>query len=204
MPSRSAWFAEAVPNVPVWDCFVRLFHWGTASLVLVAFLTTDGPRWLHEDSGYAVLVLVAARILWGLVGTRHARFVSFLWGPRAVLRYLTLLRAGRAPHYLGHNPAGAVMVFALLGLLLFVSGSGWLSQTDAYFGLPWLDHLHHVSGDLLLGLIGVHLAGVAASSWLHRENLVLAMITGRKRRHLTGSQVQHEHGAAAIAPRGSH
>jgi cytochrome b len=97
-----------------------------------------------------------------------------------VLRYLTLLQAGRAPRHLGHNPAGGAMIVALLGLLIIVSISGWLSQTDAYFGVPWVDHLHHISAYLLLGLIGLHVVGVIISSWLHRENLVLAMITGRK------------------------
>ena len=84
------------PTVPVWDRFVRLFHWSLASLVLLAFLTTDDARWLHEFAGYAVLALLAARIVWGVVGTRHALFISFLAaGPRAVLRYLALLRDGR-------------------------------------------------------------------------------------------------------------
>jgi cytochrome b len=180
MRSRSAWFAVDEPTVPVWDRFVRLFHWCTAGLVLLAFLTTDDARWLHEFAGYAVLVLIVARGVWGIVGTRHALFISFIAGPRAVLRYLTLLQAGRAPRHLGHNPAGGAMIVALLGLLIIVSISGWLSQTDAYFGVPWVDHLHHISAYLLLGLIGLHVVGVIISSWLHRENLVLAMITGRK------------------------
>jgi cytochrome b len=72
------------------------------------------------------------------------------------------------------------MIVALLVLLIIVSVSGWLSQTDAYFGVPWVDHLHHILAHLLLGLIGLHVAGVIISSWLHRENLVLAMITGHK------------------------
>ena len=164
MQSRSAWFAAAEPTVPVWDRFVRLFHWSMAALVLLAFLTTDDGRWLHELAGYGVLVLIAARLAWGFIGSRHARFASFVAGPRAVLRYLLLLRNGRVPHYLGHNPAGGAMIVALLLLLAIVSGSGWLSETDAYFGVPWVDHLHHVSAHLLLGLIGLHVAGVIVSS----------------------------------------
>lgn len=202
MPSRATAFFEAVPTVPVWDRFVRLFHWATAILVLIAFLTTDDLRWLHEDAGYAVLALVAARIVWGIIGGRHARFVTFVRGPRDVLYYLTLLRVGRAPRYLGHNPAGGLMIVALLGLLVIVAGSGWLSETNAYFGVPWVDHLHHVSTHLLLVLIGVHVVGVVASSWLHRENLVSAMITGRKRRKPGApAQVQLKHGAATFASR---
>lgn len=203
MRSRSAWLAADEPTVPVWDRFVRLFHWSTASLVLIAFLTTDDARWLHELAGYLVLVLIAARLAWGLIGTRHALFISFVAGPRAVLRYLVLLRAGRAPRYIGHNPAGGAMILALLLLLTIVAGSGWLSETDAYFGVPWVDHLHHYSAHLLLVFVGLHVAGAVVSSWLHRENLVLAMITGRKRSTM-GSEFQHEHPATAVAPRGSH
>ncbi len=204
MPSRLAWFAAAEPTIPVWDRFVRLFHWITAGLVLTAFLTTDDARQLHEYAGYLVLVMIAARMFWGIYGTRYALFVSFVAGPRAVCRYLSLLRNGRAPRHVGHNPAGGMMILALLVLLAVVSGSGWLSETDAFFGVPWVDHLHHVSAHLLLGLIGLHVAGVIVSSWLHQENLVLAMITGRKPVGSgVGAEFQREHRATAISPHGS-
>jgi cytochrome b len=200
MPSRSAWLAADEPTIPVWDRVVLLFHWSTVSLVLVAFFTTDDARWLHEATGYAVLALLALRIIWGIIGTRHALFVSFLAGPRAVLRYVLLLYEGRAPRYVGHNPAGGAMIAVLLVLLGIVAGSGWLSETDTYFGVPWVDHLHHISAHLLLVLIGLHLAGVFVSSWLHQENLVLAMITGRKpARSAERSEFQLERAAAAVA-----
>ena len=182
---------------------MRSFHWSTASLVLVAFLTTDDARWLHQAAGYAVLALLALRLVWGVIGTRHALFISFLVGPHAVLRYLRLLYDGRAPRYVGHNPAGGAMIALLLVLLAVVSGSGWLSETDAYFGVPWVDHLHHVSAHLLLVLIGVHLAGVLLSSWLHQENLVLAMITGRKYAR-SAPEPQLERGPATVASHDLH
>ena len=191
------------PSVPVWDRFVRLFHWGTTSLVLVAYLTTDDMRWLHEAAGYAVLVLLSLRLLWGVFGTRHALFISFLVGPRTVLRYLRLLLDGHAPRYVGHNPAGGMMIVLLMVMLAIVSGSGWLSETDAYFGVPWVDHLHHISAHLLLVLIGVHLAGVAISSWLHQENLVQAMITGRKRAR-SAAELQLERSPTAVASHDLH
>lgn len=173
---------------------------------MLAFLTTDDARPLHEFAGYAVLVLVVARLVWGIVGTQHALFISFIAGPRAVLRYLVLLRYGRAPRHLGHNPAGGAMIVALLALLTIVAGSGWLSETDAYFGVPWVDHLHHISAHLLIGLVGLHVAGVIVSSWLHRENLVLAMITGRKPAGASGvgAKLERESRAPAIARHGSH
>jgi cytochrome b len=193
------------PTILVWDRFIRLFHWTAASLVLIAFLTTDDARSLHEAAGYAVLVLIMARCVWGLYGTRYALFVSFIAGPHAVLRYLMLLRDGRAPRHIGHNPAGSVMIVALLILLAIVSGSGWLSETDAYFGVPWVDHLHHISAHLLLGLVGLHVAGVIVVSWLHRENLVLAMITGRKFADSgVGAEFEGKHRAATVAPRHLH
>ena len=205
MPSRTAWFPVDEPTMPVWDRFVRLFHWLTASLVLIAFLTTDDARWLHEYAGYAVLAMIAARLVWGIYGTRYALFVSFIVGPRAVWRYLMLLRDGRAPRHIGHNPAGGMMIVALLILLTIVAGSGWLSETDAFFGVPWVDHLHHISAHLLLGLIGLHIAGVIVSSWLHRENLVLAMITGRKPLSSgIGAEFERERSPAAVAPHHPH
>lgn len=180
MQNRSAWIDAYDATVPVWDRFVRVFHWGMAILVLIAYLTTDDGRTLHHLAGYGVLALVAARVVWGVIGPRHARFASFVKGPGTVLRYLRQLHQGRAPRHLGHNPAGGAMIVAMLVLLAVVASSGWLSETNAFFGVPWVDHLHHMSAHLLLVLIGLHLVGVVISSLLHRENLPLAMLTGRK------------------------
>jgi cytochrome b len=166
-------------EVRVWDMFVRLFHWGAVALFAAAFLSPD-EKWLHEPLGYLLLVLVMARIIWGFIGTAHARFTGFVASPAAVLRYLRLLREGRAPRHLGHNPAGGAMIVLLLAMLVLVAGSGWMTETDRWFGVPWVDHLHHISAKVLLLLVGVHVAGVVVSSALHGENLVRAMITGRK------------------------
>jgi cytochrome b len=167
-------------RIRVWDPLVRGFHWAVVALVVITFLSEDA-RALHEGSGYVVIGLVLARLAWGVVGTRHARFADFLAGPGTVLAYLRALRHGGARRYLGHNPAGGAMIVALLLTLLATALSGWLSETDAYFGVMWVSDFHRVAADVLLGLIGLHLAGVAVSSLLHRENLVAAMITGRKR-----------------------
>jgi cytochrome b len=180
-------------QVPVWDLFVRVFHWMMVALVATAFLSPD-KKSLHEPVGYAVLGLVLARLAWGIIGTRHARFSDFVARPATVLAYLKALRRGAAQRYLGHNPAGGAMILALLGTLVIVTVSGWLSETDRFFGVDWVSLLHHVSAHLLLLLIGGHLLGVIVSSVLHGENLVVAMITGRKSVRLEG---EHESGTAA-------
>ncbi len=166
-------------TIPVWDRFVRVFHWSTVTLFATVFLTAH-VQWIHQPLAYVILVLVLARIAWGFIGSRHARFRDFVRHPRTVRAYLEDLRHGRARRYLGHNPAGGAMVVAILFMLLVVIGSGWLSETNRFYGVPWVDHLHHISAHLLLLMIGVHVAGVIVSSVLHRENLVRAMITGRK------------------------
>lgn len=178
-------------QIPVWDWFVRVFHWATVALVATAFLATDDKS-IHEPVGYIVLALVVARLVWGVVGGRHARFSDFVTGPATVLRYLRDLARGRARRFIGHNPAGGVMVLALLGLLLVVTVSGWLSETDRFFGVEWISNLHHLSAWLLLLLIVCHLAGVFVGSVLHGEKLILAMLTGRKPARLEG----HDKGGA--------
>jgi cytochrome b len=177
--------------VAVWDGFVRAFHWGAVALVAIAFLSPDDKS-VHEPIGYAVLALVAARLAWGVFGSRHARFGDFVVAPATVIRYLRALGIGRARRYLGHNPAGGMMVLALLGVLLVATLSGWLSETDRFFGVEWVSTLHSASTDVLLGLVVCHVGGVAVSSLLHGENLIGAMVTGRKAR-----QLDYEAGAAA-------
>lgn len=167
-------------TVKVWDILVRIFHWSFAACFAGAWLTAESERWrdVHVTLGYAMLGLVAFRLLWGLVGPRHARFSSFVRGPAAVARYLRSLVAGRPEHHLGHNPAGAVAIVLLLAAALAAIASGWAVYND--WGGEWLEETHEFLAGAMLALVGVHLAGVAVASWLHRENLVRAMLTGRK------------------------
>lgn len=181
-------------QIKVWDPFVRLFHWGVVALVAAAFLTQDSHA-LHIPVGYAVLVLVGLRVVWGFVGTRHARFADFVTGPRSVVDYLQSLRTGHPRRYLGHNPAGGAMVIGLILLLLATAGTGWLSTTDMFFGNDLVSGLHSGLASVLVAVAGVHVLGVVASSFLHRENLVRAMLTGRKPADLPG-ETEHEDGPA--------
>jgi cytochrome b len=172
---------DRLAPVLVWDLPVRLFHWAMAGCFAGAWLTSESERWhlLHTTLGYTLAGLVAFRLLWGVVGTRHARFSSFVRGPRAVLGYLRSLPTGRPQHFVGHNPAGALAIVALLGLGLAVVATGWANEQDL---LPakWLHEVHEAAASLMLGVVGVHVVGVVLGSWLHRENLVRAMWTGRK------------------------
>ena len=164
----------------VWDAPVRVFHWLMVASFAGAWLTAESERWrlLHVTLGYTMAGLVAFRILWGLVGTRHARFSSFVRGPAAAARYLGAMLRGRPERYAGHNPAGALAIVALLGLALAVTFSGWATFNE--FGGGWLEDAHETAAGLMLAVVGVHVAGVMLGSWLHREILVAAMIDGRK------------------------
>jgi len=172
--------AAAARRVLVWDAPVRVFHWLMVLSFAGAYLTAESERWrlAHVTLGYTLAGLVAFRILWGLVGTRHARFASFVRGPGAIARYLGSLLRGRPEHHSGHNPAGALAIVALVLLALAVSASGWATYQD--IGGHWLEEAHEAAASLMLAVVGVHVAGVVVGSWLHRENLVRSMVTGRK------------------------
>ena len=167
-------------SILVWDAPVRVFHWLLAACFIGAFVTAESERWrlLHVTLGYTVGGLVVFRLLWGLLGTRYARFRSFVRGPRAVKAYLLSLWRGQASHSVGHNPAGALAIVGLLAAALVLVASGWATFHD--LGGGWLEVLHEGVANAMLALVAVHVVGVAVSSRLHHENLVRAMVTGRK------------------------
>ena len=184
MNTESAFRADAQPaasaRVLVWDAPVRVFHWLLVLSFAGAWLTAESERWrmVHVTLGYTMAGLVAFRVLWGLFGTRHARFTDFVRGPAAVAAYLKSLLRGRPEHHAGHNPAGALAIVALLLLAIAVPATGWALFND--LGGEWLENVHEGVANAMLALVAVHVAAVAIGSWLHRENLVAAMITGRK------------------------
>jgi cytochrome b len=172
----------AVPpaTVKVWDLFVRLFHWSLVGLFVVAYATGDEVERVHIAAGYAVAALLALRIIWGFVGPRRARFRSFVRPPREVLAYLCNVVLFKAPRHLGHNPAGGMMIIALTGMLAATCVTGYMMTTDAYWGAKWVEETHEVLANATVGLIALHVLGVLVASFQHRENLVKAMVTGRK------------------------
>jgi cytochrome b len=167
-------------RILVWDVPTRVFHWLQALSFGAAYLTAFSERLrnYHVALGYILLGLLVFRLLWGLVGTRYARFGSFLFNPKEIVVYLSAMVKGKPAHYLGHNPAGSVSVWLLLALGLFICVTGVLALQDDASDL--VVDLHGLATNVMLGVIALHLIGVLASSILHRENLVRAMFTGLK------------------------
>ena len=179
-------------TVKVWDPLVRLFHWALVVAVGVAYFTQEQDYERHILSGYIVLGLVLFRACWGVIGSRHARFSDFVYLPATTLSYLRDMVYLKAPRHLGHNPAGGWMVIALLSCLLCLTLSGIgldaaenragpLAFTRLFLYTDTILAVHEYATWLLLALVPLHVLGVLLSSLMHRENLVLAMITGKKR-----------------------
>jgi cytochrome b len=164
----------------VWDAPVRLLHWLLVAAIAAAWITSGSTGPLHAWIGYAALALIGARLVWGFAGSAHARFADFVKPPRAVAVYLRRVAAGDAPRHLGHNPAGGAMVLALLSGVALVAISGWALGTDLLWGYAWPVRVHTALAWSLAALIVLHVAGVALTSWQHRENLVAAMVHGDK------------------------
>ena len=189
-------------EVRVWDPFVRVFHWLLAATVLIDWFT-DEPRWMHIWLGYLAAVLVVLRVAWGFIGPEPARFASFVRGPTEVLGYLGGLVRFSSRRYLGHSPAGGAMVVALLFMVAATVATGFvnLAQDEGAGPLagviakverpprvpgqrrpPLLSkQVHETVANITLLLVVLHLGGVALASVAHKENLVAAMFTGRKR-----------------------
>ena len=182
---------RGIATVKVWDPLIRIFHWSLVLFFFVAFASEDSES-LHYWSGYIVAILIGFRLIWGLLGTRHARFVNFVKSPSTMLRYAKSMLSLRVSHYQGHNPLAAAMVVTLLFNIAMISLTGMLLIADqglgplagtfiAPLGGEWLEDIHEFFAEFTLLLIGVHVIGVLMSSLLESENLVKAMITGRKR-----------------------
>ena len=163
----------------VWDPLVRLFHWVLVGAFATAWFERSEAS-IHQTAGKTVLVLIVLRTAWGLIGPASARFDTFVKGPVTTLRYVFSIFRGKPEHYPGHNPAGAAMIGALLLSLVTTAASGVLMTTTAFWGGEWIEWVHGTAATLTVFLIAGHLLGVIAACFQHRENLPLAMVTGRK------------------------
>lgn len=195
----------------IWDLPTRVFHWSLVCCFVGAWLTSESDTWLsvHVFLGYLMLGLVGFRVVWGLVGTHHARFSSFWFGPRAALTYLRQVLAHQAARHVGHNPTGSLAIYLLLLLAVVVGATGvftlggeeqqgaaasWLSFSQG----RWAKKLHEGSAIAMLLLVLGHLAGVVVESLQHRENLARAMLTGTKLADADSPKVRPHAAVAAV------
>lgn len=206
-------------TVSVWDPFVRIAHWTLVVAFFTAYLTENDFLTQHVWAGYVVGIVVLSRIIWGVIGTKHARFSDFIYPPKQIFGYLKGLVSRKAQHYTGHNPAGGAMVIVLLlslsgtvytGLALYAveKNAGPLasqfaanhkSMPDVFIisiatahengetesmgnkqGEEFWEGLHEFFANFTLLLVALHIGGVLLSSYFDQENLIKAMITGRK------------------------
>lgn len=168
-------------TVKVWDPLIRLFHWSLVVSFAIAWLTADQWDALHEWAGYAAAALIGFRLLWGLAGPHYARFTQFIRSPRAALDYVQASIRGDEPRYVGHNPAGAIMIIALIVAMAGTALTGWMYTLDVFWGVEWVEETHEMLASLMLIMVSIHVAGVLFASLRHKENLVRSMIDGRKR-----------------------
>ena len=186
---------EDVSRVKIWDIGTRLFHWALVICVVAAWcLGKFGPNvmTMHFYFGYAVIALLVFRIVWGLVGPAPARFSSFLFGPGPTLRYMATLNDRKPSHWPGHNPVGALSVFALLGILFVQVSTGLFADPDDYVNVGPLasmvssetnrtaTQIHNLFASVILLFVLLHVGTIAFYKCYKGENLVTPMITGWK------------------------
>lgn len=182
-------------QIKVWDPVVRTFHWVLVAAFAVVFITEDDFLTLHVWAGYTIGAAIAVRLLWGFIGTRHARFTDFVTSPRNAMQYVKDTLLLRARRYIGHNPAGGLMIVALLisltlsvvtGIALYGAEeqAGPMASLFIGSGERWedaLEEVHEFFSNFTLLLVVIHLGGVLIESLVHKENLVASMINGFKR-----------------------
>ncbi|MDH3354062.1 MAG: cytochrome b/b6 domain-containing protein [Chromatiales bacterium] len=183
-----------IEQVKVWDILIRVFHWTLVTSFTVAYITEDDWLTLHSFAGYTIGSLILFRIIWGVIGTRYARFSHFVFSRKTTISYLKDIAAFNPKRYLGHNPAGGAMVIALLLSLIATVTTGLSVYGANEFSGPlvefWagsssftgsvLKELHEFFANFTLLLVIAHVAGVILASFQHGENLVLSMFTGKK------------------------
>lgn len=195
MSEQTSNLPEGVETVRLWDPALRLFHWALVVCVVTAWvLGRFGPNimTLHFYLGYAVIGLLAFRILWGLFGPVAARFSHFLFGPRTTLAYVSKITKREPSYWPGHNPVGALSVFALLAILIFQVTTGLFSDPEDYINVgPLAGQVssdmnrlatgwHYRGGFVILALVAAHLGAIGFYKLWKREDLIRPMITGWK------------------------
>jgi len=184
-----------IQQTKVWDIFIRIFHWSLLATFVITYLTEDDFPSLHVNAGYAMMALIVMRLIWGFIGSYHARFSSFVVKPSNVIEYMKEVVQFRSKRYLGHNPAGGAMVIALLISLSMTLLFGLLTYGATEFSGPLaglvsgvneslaniFEELHEFFANFTVFLVILHVFGVAVASFQHGENLIKSMFTGYKR-----------------------
>jgi len=183
-----------IQQIKVWDIFIRAFHWSLLATFTISYITEDNFPTLHIYSGYTMMALIALRLIWGFIGSKHARFSNFVVRPDAAIKYMKEVVQFRAKRYMGHNPAGGMMVIALLISLSMTLLFGLLTYGASEFSGPLagivsgvselsaniFEELHEFFANFTLFLVVLHVIGVAIASLQHKENLVKSMVNGYK------------------------
>lgn len=164
----------------IWDPLVRLFHWTLVIAFAANAFFTDDESSLHEYVGYVVIGLVAIRLVWGVIGSKHARFADFFPTPAAVLAQISDIATGRRSVHLGHTPLGALMILNLLATLAAIGATGYLMTTNAFWGVEWVEETHEALVIWAEISIVAHVAAVIFESLRTGVNLPRAMVTGVK------------------------
>ena len=188
-------------SIKVWDILVRLFHWSLVLGFIIAYLTEDDYLTPHVYAGYFIIVLLAIRLIWGLIGTQYARFSDFIYSPSTIKQFIKDTLQFKAKRYIGHNPAGGAMVILMMLSLIVttITGMAVYAAEDqsgplvdllgqvSHFWEEAFEEVHELFSNFTLLLILIHVSGVVFESLMHRENLVKSMITGVKSRDKNGN-----------------
>lgn len=187
--------AARLAKIPVWDVPTRLFHWSLAALIVSAYVTRnyfdDPALYWHRINGYVIIAVLLFRLFWGFCGPATARFASFRPAPRAAWHYALAFARGRKLHYLGHNPLGGLLIWAMLLAVAGQASAGLFTSDDSFAEGPlaesvssrwgaWFSVIHAKGFKVILVLVGLHIASNLAYQFLFRDPLITAMITGRK------------------------
>lgn len=174
--SKKRLMTNDLKQVQVWDTFVRFFHWSIALLFILDYWFIEGGEDLHDWIGYGVMALLVMRLFWGVIGSQTARFRQFFPTKASLALYLKHFPNYDKP---GHNPLGALMVFALLFLLALTAISGWMRGWSIFWGEDWIQMLHEYAADALMAMVFIHVIGVLVMQRLSKRRLVKAMVTGK-------------------------
>jgi cytochrome b len=181
-------------NIKVWDLFIRFFHWTLVGAFIIAYVTEEDFLELHVWAGYTVFVIIMIRLLWGLIGSRYARFSNFITSPKMAFGYIKDTLQFKAKRYIGHNPAGGLMIVVMIVSLILTTITGvavygaeeQAGPMAAWFATDSLweevfEEVHEFLANFTLLLVVIHVIGVVVESVIHKENLVRAMIDGFKK-----------------------